>query len=127
MAGGRTQTGTRRKAGLALALLACLGLLLQGVLRLTHHHDGATAHAAHIDAGDHGVTDHGHNDHGEKHGDVECALCQALAAASSALLHATAPVALAPIETRQRAGIQFYRLGKPARAAPWLSRAPPIA
>lgn len=115
-----------RAAGGALALLACLALLLNGVMRVTHHHDGKAAHGAQAQLDADGHSHHGHNDH-QDHDDHGCTICQALAA-TAAVAPISAPPALAPrVAVRQPAEQIVQGQSGPWQRAPWRSRAPPVA
>lgn len=113
-------------ASTVVALLACLGLLFQGVLRLTHHHDGAAYRIAHTKAetGDHGQNGH-HGHHG--HDEADCAICQALAATASAAPPFELASFAAPDGIGQRAEISTQTIPDTSRSAHWRSRAPPAA
>lgn len=110
-------------AGIALALLACVGFLLQGVVRLTHHHDDhaeLTSHAELQIEADEG-------DAHDEHEDAACTICIALAAASTAMPDGGAPAVWTPKKIGQWAEQRLSAALHLATVLSWRSRAPPHA
>jgi hypothetical protein len=125
MVGDQDHNRPRWNAGLAIALLACIGLLLQGVLRLTHHHDvaGQTSLACQDKAK--AAQSGGHDD--KSHDDEACTTCVSLAMTSGAAPMAL-PLILKPAEIQHQRAQDFARVAADVLpAAPWRSRAPPAA
>jgi hypothetical protein len=125
MASGQDHRRPRWNAGLALALLACVGLLLQGIVRLTHHHDAANSASVANHHGD--VAAHDHHPSGKPHDDAACMICVALAMTAGAA-PAALPLILIPAEQQRQCVDAFTCVAASEMpVAPWQSRAPPVA